>query len=128
MRFLVLAILLTVFFASCGEENPLEDSDKAPSVSIEKLGEKESDHLIEIEYQVVSDSKPKTDLLVRVYSYRSGCDSDGDFGNKFYPISPFNSGGTWVTIPKGETKSQTTTIGTAYDESLSMEIQPLPLY
>ena len=130
MRFLVLAILLTVFLASCGEENPLEDSevsDKAPSVSIEKVGEKELEYQIELEFRVVSDSKPKTDLLVRVIGPRSGCDTDGDFGNKFYPYWYFDSYDIWVIIPKGETKSQTTTFRAGFDESRSVQILPLPL-
>lgn len=117
-------VLVIFVLFGCGEEDPLEVfevSDKAPVVSIEKVGEKEGDYYVEIEYQIVSDSKVNTDLLVRVASVKSHCERNGK--TTFFPR--WHDRSIWVTIPKGETKSQTTTIDTASYESLYIEMQPL---
>ena len=100
--------MLILLFVGCGadEDELFEISDKTPVVSIEKVSVEINEDAPENEFplkyaiKVVSDSKVKTDLLVKVaighrYFTDNGCDSD--------------STKEWLTIQKGQNESENIT-------------------
>lgn len=85
MRFcrIALVFLWGIVFLGCdaNENAAYEISDKAPIISIEKIGENLTETEIEVSFKAVADRAPKTDFLVRLNVYGSR-----------YVIYPYNQG------------------------------------
>ena len=125
MKHLFVFVSVMFVFFGCGadEEAPFEVSEKAPVVSVEKVGQEITGTLVTATYKVVADAAPKNDLLVNVFvtrwDYDFGTDPCEFFRNYYNP---------WVTIPKGKKESQE-----IQAESVSLnaymyaEIEPLPI-
>ena len=104
MRFcrIALIFLCGIVFLGCDayEEDPYEISDKAPVISIEKIGENLTETQIEVSFKAVADSGPKTDLLVMMIFYGSR-----------YTIYTYTQGTLYTSksssaiIPKGKKES-----------------------
>lgn len=102
-----LLLLVSILIIACGadEEAAFEVSDKAPVVSLSKVAQEITDDGLKITFKVVSDSSPKTDVLVKILERDSffdfssqdlrACDSKGIHSPEF-----------WVTLPKGKKESQ----------------------
>ena len=134
MKMYSVGLLLSFYviaFLGCGadEEAAFEVSDKAPVVSVEKLGDKlgqkiaysrDDNTQVVVMYKVVADTAPKTDLLVNMY-----------ISGKFYRLSntcKYSSDSFWVTIPKGKKESQEFEYkGWALNGYIAAGIEPLPV-
>lgn len=124
--FVFVSIMFVLFGCGADEDETVEvsDSDKTPIVSFEKLGEKITDGILGIEYRVVSDSKPKNDLLVHVDLIEYHCRLD----TREAPNISSSSNPIWVTIPKGENKSRPVIHSIYFPQSKRYaKILPLPL-
>ena len=121
MKFYRIAVffLCGIVLLGCGadEEAAYEAGyDKAPVVSIEKVGQEmnEDGETMEITVKVVSDRAPKNDLLVDMYIESWECD---DFHGKIEG---------WATIPKGKKSSNEYSLSGSINAPWFAGVVPLP--
>ena len=119
---IALIFLYGIVFLGCDDyrEDPYEISDKAPVISIEKIGEKLTETEIEVSFKAVADRAPKTDLLVRLNVY----------GSSYYTYT-YNQGrfdvslAYLVIIPKGKTESKVLSESTYLDDYSNVRVLPV---
>ena len=119
---IALIFLYGIVFLGCDDyrEDPYEISDKAPVISIEKIGEKLTETEIEVSFKAVADRAPKTDLLVRLNVY----------GSSYYTYT-YNQGrfdvslAYLVIIPKGKTESKVLSESTYLGNYSNVRVLPL---
>lgn len=111
MRFYSVTLIfsLTIVFLGCGIDDEMDngesiESAKTPVISIRKVKEemavRNNREEIEVFFEIVADTAPKTDILV--FSDIRGDDSSYDI--QCHGTSKLDQ---WITIPKGRKKSQT---------------------
>ena len=120
---IALIFLYGIVFLGCDDyrEDPYEISDKAPVISIEKIGEKLTETEIEVSFKAVADRAPKTDLLVRlnglwVVLLYLRLTTRGVLSVSLAYL---------VIIPKGKTESKVLSESTDLDDYSNVRVLPL---
>lgn len=125
MFFLFVCVMFVLFGCGADEEVAFEISDKAPSVSIKKIGYEIKGIYLTLKCKVVSDATPKTDLLVNVAV------EGEEHNNKVLgdPCHRYSQDGHWATIPEGKKESQEIHFvkgTTALNGYAGVKVLPLP--